>query len=170
MSSLMGIDLGTHQVAIALFSHTDAGFTMAHGFTHVADTSHPRDVQLADLASVVHGYGQLHQVSSVWIEDVIIGNNRKYSLQLAQVLGAVLADLAHLRHLQGTDIRTVDNKTWKKELVGSGNATKDAVRDYIDVTHPAYAPLCEGEQDIYDAACVGLYGLTILDRAEQLKL
>ena len=53
---------------------------------------------------------------------------------------------------------------------GNGNADKDAIRDYIHVTHPAYALLCDGDQDRYDACCVGLYGLDVLAGSEGLKL
>ena len=164
--NLLGIDLGIHKIAVAVFLEG----TCAHTAAHEVDPGSTRDQQLSELASYVHGMGQLHDVSSVWIEDVIIGNNRKYSLQLAQTLGAVLSDLAHLRYLQGTDARVVDNKTWKKHIIGSGNASKEAVRNYIDVTYPAYAALCGVDQDQYDAVCVGIYGSRILDQAARITL
>jgi Holliday junction resolvasome RuvABC endonuclease subunit len=112
----------------------------------------------------------LHRVDQVWIEDTIIGNNRKYSIKLAQVMGAVLSHLGQIRLNTGCDVRLVDNKSWKREIVGNGNSDKAAVRDYIDVTHPAYAALCGDDQDLYDAACIGLYGILICNRARGLKL
>jgi Holliday junction resolvasome RuvABC endonuclease subunit len=162
----MGIDLGVHKIALAVFVEEK----LVSAYAHEAPIDLSRDMQLLELASFAHDIGTNIGVDSVWIEDVIIGNNRKYSIGLAQTLGAVLADLAHLRLAHGTDVRTVDNTTWKKAIIGNGHADKKAVRDYIDVTHPAYAPLCGADQDLYDAACVGLYGLSVMERSRDLHL
>ena len=67
-------------------------------------------IQLLELSSFVHDIASLHQVDQVWIEDTLIGNNRKYSIQLTEVRGAVMAALAlHVdvrlverHHLEGT--------------------------------------------------------------------
>jgi len=162
--SIVGIDLGVHKIALVCI-------TTGEQEAWLYSATHPeRDLQLSELGAMAHDFCLLHQADSVWIEDVIIGNNRKYSIGLAQTLGAVMADLAQLRMGQGTDICTVDNKTWKKALLGNGNASKDEIRDYIDVSQSGYAPQCEGEQDLYDATCIALYGQQILDRAAHLQL
>ena len=97
-----------------------------------------------------------------------MGNNRKYSLALAETKGAVLGSLSHLR--PACDIRTVNVKAWKKEVVGNGNAGKEQVSNYIVATHPAYAAVCDGDQDRIDATCVALYGLRITSRVRELRL
>jgi Holliday junction resolvasome RuvABC endonuclease subunit len=125
--------------------------------------------QLHELAMFAHDEALFYEADWVFIEDIIVGNNRKYSIRLAQTMGAVLADLALLEYRQGLSIRTVDNKAWKKEIVGNGNADKEAVRNYILESHPAYAPLCGDDQDRFDAVCIGLYGRRILDRSQQLS-
>jgi len=163
--NLVGVDLGTRKVALALFVDSDLASCVAHE-AHLMT----RDLQLAEVAGFVHDHVLMFEADSIWIEDTIIGNNRKYSIQLAEIKGAVLATLARVRMIRGTDVRMVDNKVWKKQVVGNGNATKDMVRDYIDVTHGAYAPLCEGDQDRYDACCVGLYGLHVTKQAATLQL
>jgi Holliday junction resolvasome RuvABC endonuclease subunit len=164
--NLIGVDLGTHKVALAVFVED----TMVAAYAHESPSDLSRDLQLLELSSFTHDVGLSVGVDSVWIEDTIIGNNRKYSIQLSEAKGALLADLARLRLELGTDVRLVDNKTWKREVVGNGNASKDQVRDYIRVTHPAYAAFCGDDQDCYDAACIGLYGFTILERSTHLQL
>jgi Holliday junction resolvasome RuvABC endonuclease subunit len=164
--NLIGIDLGTRKIAMALFVHRE----LVHAYAHESAPDLARDIQLGVLASFAHDLCLLHGAASVWIEDTIIGNNRKYSIQLAEIKGAVMGNLSQLRLSQGTDVRLVDNKTWKKEVCGNGNADKAAVRDYIHASHPAYAPLCGDDQDLYDAACIGLYGLGVLERATDLRL
>lgn len=164
MSTLIGIDLGVRKLALAVF-YEDV-LAGAAEYTSPADL--PRDVQLSELGHFALGQAHLHDADSVWIEDVLLGNNAGYSLALAETKGAVMGSLSHLR--PGCDIRAVNNKTWKKEILSNGNAGKDTVRNYIHASHPAYAPLCDGDQDRYDAACVGLYGLRILARAGDLHL
>jgi Holliday junction resolvasome RuvABC endonuclease subunit len=156
--TLMGVDLGIHKVAC--FVPGDAPGAQAHA-TH----SENRAVQLCELSSFVHDMAGLHQVDQVWIEDTLIGNNRKYSIQLTEVRGAVMAALA-----LHCDVQLVNVSTWKAQVVSDGHASKDAVRDYIAVTHPAYAALCGSDQDLYDAACISIYGRQIRERASGLRL
>jgi Holliday junction resolvasome RuvABC endonuclease subunit len=133
-----------------------------------------RTTQLMDCAhkivEAVHWYGP----SSVWIENTIIGNNRKYSIQLSQMMGAVLAHLGPWSTIQGNAVLLVNIGEWKLGSVGKGNATKEMVRDYINSLDPSYAALCDQDQDRYDAAAIGRYGHTIeqrvVDRAIELEL
>ncbi len=157
--TLMGVDLGIHKVAC--FVPGDAPGAQSH---HVHSDAN-RALQLCDLSSFVHDMAGLHQVDQVWIEDTLIGNNRKYSIQLTEVRGAVMAALA-----LHTDVQLVNVSTWKAQVLGDGHASKDAVRDYIHVTHSAYAALCGDDQDLYDAACISLYGHQIRQRASGLRL
>ena len=163
---VLGIDLGIRKIACAALD----GEALVHAEAYEVDAELPRDLQLRSLAAYAHDAAQLANADSVWIEDTIIGNNRRFSIRLAETKGAVMAGLSSLRLQHGTDIRLVDNNTWKKVVVGQGHATKDQVKDYINVSRGAYAPLCGDDQDLYDAACIGLYGATILERAEHLDL
>jgi Holliday junction resolvasome RuvABC endonuclease subunit len=158
--NLAGVDLGIHKVALASFC---AGVFDTQVWN--VDPDMPRALQLRELGMVVAGLRQLQGLDQLWIEDTLVGNNIKYSLQLTEVRGAVMA-----AQTMDTDVRLVNVATWKAQVIGDGHASKDAVRDYIHVTHPAYAPLCGDDQDLYDAACIGLYGLQIMERAEGLRL
>ena len=123
--SMMGVDLGIHKAAS--FVLDDEG----RGHPHVIDlskTSSSRALQLLEVSSYVHDVAQMYSVSQVWIEDTLVGNNTKYSLQLTEVRGAVMAALA-----LHCDVQVVNNKTWKKHVLGNGNSGKSDVRDYIHV-------------------------------------
>ena len=157
--NLLGIDLGIRKIAIAAF---DKGVLVdAASFVSVAED---RAFQLRELSLIAQSLAILHHAEAAWIEDTLVGNNRKYSLQLTELKGAVMSSLFTL------DVRTVNVQTWKREVVGNAHASKDQVRDYIHVTHGAYAPLCGDDQDRYDATCIGLYGLLITERARGLQL
>lgn len=156
----MGVDLGIHKVAMFGW---DGEVPFAHATA--VDPSWSRAAQLHQLAGRVHDAALAHEVSGVWIEDTLIGNNRKYSLQLTEVRGAVMGALG-----RQWDVRLVNVATWKSQVVGDGHANKDSVRDYIHVTHGSYAPLCGDDQDLYDAACIALYGRQTMERARDLHL
>ena len=159
--NLIGIDLGIHKVTCAVFD----GGTLASVRTYECEEKE-RVRQLAELGSYVASAAALFQADLFWIEDVLSGNNHKYSLQLAETKRAVMSALGPLAL---ADVRLVNVGTWKKMLLGNGHASKDDVRNYIGVNTP-YAPLCGDDQDAYDATCIGLYGLSILARAADLKL
>lgn len=158
--SVMGVDLGIRKVA--LFGWEDEE---PFAYSQAVEAGLPRAWQLHRLAEYTRGVSDLHGIDMVWIEDTLVGNNRKYSLQLTEVRGAVMAAQAIT-----TDVRMVNVATWKKQVVGDGHASKDQVKDYIDVTYGAYAALCGDDQDLYDAACIGLYGRQIMERAAHLQL
>lgn len=164
---LIGVDLGIHKIHCAVFTNGAAGMTLYDVPRHLSE-SQTRSGQLWEISRFLLDTAELHDADSVWIEETIIGNNRKYSLQLAQTMGACLAVLALVENK--TAVHVVDNTVWKKVIVGNGHASKDEIKSYIHDTHPVYAAICEDDQDAYDAACIGLYGLTILDRASSLSL
>jgi len=150
---LCGIDLGIKKVAISYVEDTKLVGTEAY-----ESRSPMRTQQLMDLSDFVYESVHHYGAGLVVIEDTLIGNNRKYSIQLSQTMGAVLAGLGLLQSETPLDVLTVDNKKWKKGTVGNGNADKHAIRYWVDECDPAYAELCGGDQDRYDAAAVGLYG------------
>jgi Holliday junction resolvasome RuvABC endonuclease subunit len=156
----MGVDLGIHKVALFLWD-----VDVPHAVAWEAPHDYSRAQQLRHLAGYVHDMASTFDTNVVWIEDTLVGNNIKYSISLAETKGAVMAALA--AHV---DVRLVNVSTWKKQVVGAGNANKDSVRDYIHVTHGAYAPLCGDDQDLYDACCVALYGLQIMEQSTNLRL
>jgi len=161
---VVGVDLGIHKIALTYLS-------LGQQVSEVYEShSKHRDLQLLELGAYVHDFALLHDADMVWIEDVLIGNNRKYSIGLAQTLGAVLSDLGQVRLHNGLDTRLVNNKTWKKHLLGNGNASKDDVKNYIREVHSEYAPLCGDDQDLFDATCIALYGRQILERSTSLQL
>ena len=53
--------------------------------------------------------------------------------------------------------------TWKKEVVGSGKASKDDVARWLSKKHPDIYSKCLNQNHI-DAACIYLYGQLVVDR------
>lgn len=167
----LGIDLGISKIAVAALE--DSTLVDATAYQPTAEDSDKimaRGRVLHELGSWVYDYSLGVQPDAIFIEEIIVGNNTKYSLQLAQTFGSVLSALFVSSLVTGARVYLAGNKAWKKRLLGNGNANKDQIRAFIDESYSAYALLCDGDQDRYDACCVGLYGLDVVSAADQLKL
>ena len=85
------------------------------------------------------------------IEEPIFAQNRNVVRTLSEVVGAVWGTLC----LSDIPTTLVDNGTWKKQILGSGKATKDDILEYAIEKWGDEFP----EQDYADAACVALYSV-----------
>jgi len=85
------------------------------------------------------------------IEEPIFAQNRNVVRTLSEVVGAVWGTIC----LSDIPVSLVDNGTWKKNVIGSGKATKDAIMKYAIEKWGDEFP----EQDYADAACIALYGV-----------
>lgn len=151
---MISLDLGTRKLAYALWDEDEVYRTGIYG----VPTTMGRAVQLAELAGYVYTLTDDGQHDLVWVEKPIVGNNHKYSMDISAVCGAIMSDLAHI-----AEVEMVDNKIWKKAIVGNGNASKEHVAAWLEATFPRYSALCGADQDQRDAVCVGLYGIYFRD-------
>lgn len=91
--------------------------------------------------------------NKIYIEEAIYVSNFKTSRAISEVIG----NLKILCRNKGFEFEMVPNKTWKKEIIGNGNASKDDIRKWV-VDH--YKKVGnDGPQDLYDAICIALYGV-----------
>jgi len=100
----------------------------------------------------------------VFVEHPLVGRAGAHAtIVQAQVQGIVLG-LA-LRY-GAAGAYEVNVKTWKKAIVGNGNADKDKVAQWVRDHQPALAALAGDDQDLLDAACIALYGRQVIERSE----
>jgi crossover junction endodeoxyribonuclease RuvC len=152
----MGIDLGIAKIAWSVWD--DDLLVDTGAYKH--ESGH-RSEQLSALCHYIYDTAEQVNPDAIWIEDILIGNNRKYSIKLAQTMGAVLTALTPWCG----SLLSVNVSTWKKEVIGNGHAKKEDIQNYIWNRDSAYSVLCDGDQDRFDAACIGYYGVVIANRA-----
>jgi len=99
-----------------------------------------------------------------WIEDPVVGVNPHSTIVQAYTSGAAQAALLHL----GWDVRIVNVSTWKKQIIGSGSATKHDIGQFVEHHWPAAWGHVEGNADLIDASAICLYGLDVERRARHL--
>jgi Holliday junction resolvasome RuvABC endonuclease subunit len=56
-------------------------------------------------------------------------------------------------------------QSWKKEIVGNGNSTKQQIARWAKECWPAVYDKAAGRQDLLDAAGINRYGMKLLERA-----
>lgn len=168
MTAVVGIDLGIHKIALSIWH--DGQLTATRALDSSA--SH-RAEQLCEIGE--YAYLTVMDVLDsdkadvyVIVEEPLIGNNRKYSLNLAMSYGAVLCCLGDVESVSG--LYGVNVSTWKKQVCGDGRADKEKIRNTLKKVNGSYSELCDGDQDRYDAACIGLYGVLLHARTEGLEL
>ena len=82
----------------------------------------------------------------VAIEQAIFIQNPKTTVEIANVIGCVRMAC----YMRGFDVVMVDNRKWKKEILGRGNAKKQEIMEYAVERWGKVFP----EQDFADAACI----------------
>jgi len=155
----IGIDCGGNKVAI---------FDIDNGNTFVMEVN-VRKMKLERgvvLRRIEEYLSRLHVAvpafleSEIYVEAPVLAGARNIqsTIKVAQTTGVVHAALAKTHE--------VAVSSWKKATVGNGNASKPQVQAWLDENHPSLASMCRGNQDLYDAACIALYGRELQQELE----
>jgi len=90
-----------------------------------------------------------------YIEAPVVGRAGVRSTMVqAFTSGAIQAAL----YEAGCSPQTVNVSSWKKSVIGRGNATKEEAAKWLRLRRPALHRSAGGNQDIVDAACIAIYG------------
>jgi Holliday junction resolvasome RuvABC endonuclease subunit len=148
--TIIAIDLSTKKIAIASGrGSTDFPLTTEV----VADGARAADRfdQLMDGFRAL--LNSIQPVACAFIEDISFVRGRRAELDLAKVLGGVMAHLVDA----GIPYVTVNNMVWKRDLGLGGKATKAAIAAYVAEKHGDTVEIAS--QDSADALCVLEWGI-----------
>lgn len=105
-------------------------------------------------------------ISQAYIEAPLVGRGGvKSTLVQAYVNGAVQGMLAE----DGWAVHLVPVGTWKKQVVGKGNATKEDVAVWAAARKTGVVTASKNDQDVIDALALCDYGRQVREIAEQIK-
>ena len=155
MNKAAGIDYGVRRVAIAIPD--------INVFDELLLKNGEDLDNLFAMASWVGEKVLLHKPDLVIVEKQIqgISGNVRTGLSLGMVAGA----FAFSVKLLGPDVELIGPSSWKKAVVGRGNADKKAVSEWLESTHPEYFKQCKAltsPQDAIASTCLALYGKKLL--------
>ena len=154
---VVGVDIGMRSVALSVFEN---GLLTNIEVGSVPQTALRGD-ELFFLAQKLRWLGEDGITTYVEEPPMAGPQNKRTFLHLGQTCGMILSvcSEAHL----------VPVSTWKKQVVGAGNATKDDVAHWLLAHSASYHALCDGDQNRVDAICIGLYGVQIEARAALIR-
>lgn len=102
----------------------------------------------------------------LFIEQPLVGRGGVHTtLVLAQSAAPVVLSALSCG---SNGVYDVNVGTWKKAIVGHGNASKDEVGEWLRDNRPSIYELTEGDQDLIDASCIWLYGQGVLARGDRV--
>lgn len=117
-----------------------------------------RAVELTDMRSFLQEF--LTLITSE--EDVVIfcespvlagARNIQSTILIAETVGMILS--------LGYPCYLVAPASWKARTVGNGGASKSDVSAWLADRYKGYSDLCDGDQDLCDAAAIYLYGASV---------
>lgn len=161
--NIIGFDLSSRKIAMM-----DLGLVPRAKTFAVKKKAARRD-ELRELEELLHEELEKGYLGDwAFIEAPVVGRGgARPTILQAQVDGIIQA--ATVRYgLRGG--YSVNNKTWKREVVGNGNASKAEAAAWLATHHPVLADVAGDDQDLVDAACVALYGEIVIGRGESLSL
>lgn len=65
-------------------------------------------------------------------------------------------------------VRLINNKVWKKVVVGNGNAGKPEIAEWVHENLPDVYDLAGGDQDLIDSACINEHGKIVLSAPKRV--
>lgn len=135
--NIIGVDLGVRSVHVSTLS----GATTLS----VDKTDRGKEIRL-----LAYEFAAIFAVQDTiaFIEEPLMAGPRniRTALHMAQVAGALMTTV---------NSYLVPVTSWKKEVVGKGNASKEEVATYYNKTYPGKELT---SQDHIDATCIRIYG------------
>jgi len=93
-------------------------------------------------------------VGVVALEASILGMSR--NVRTARSLARMEGAIAVAARQAGATVVSAEPATWKKAVIGIGNADKRAISDWLHHHHPTWHQQCH-TQDLIDATCLAIY-------------
>lgn len=91
---------------------------------------------------------------AVYLEAPVMGRSVLPTIVQSYVSGIIQAVVSSA----GSRIILVNNKQWKKTVVGNGNAKKEQTIEALRERQPGIERLCRDDDDLYDAAGLAMFG------------
>ena len=144
---IYGVDLGMRSLYI-------------YGTEDIHIVSVPKGDRYLEIYSMAKWVSQIFDKDdTVFYEEPVLAGpkNIRTIIGLAQSSAALLSgSVAHCYE--------VPVGTWKKEVVGKGNAKKEEVAAWLKENDPESFDRCGEDQNLIDAACIQKYGIKVMDR------
>lgn len=156
----LGVDPASSKIAFVAISNTNE-FLVAY-YPKIGKSGGPACSQAWHITALmvarIHatfGTANVH----AFIEAPVVGRGGvRSTIVQCFTSGAIQGAL----HDAGCTTQVANVSSWKKRVVGKGNATKGEVSEHLRLRRPALFAEAGGNQDLIDASCIAIYGQQIL--------
>ena len=151
MINVWGVDLGVRVLHLSKLSN--------NGNLSVQTIRVGKNIRWQEILELKSGLQDLFAADDVvFIEEPPMVRSSRIHGEMHQLVGLVSSESLPAHSF------LVNVMTWKKELIGMGNASKPAITQWLKDHHPRYSAICGEDQDLIDATCVALYGREVIRR------
>ena len=104
-------------------------------------------------------YDEVEKLLILWSPDKVFIESPIYiqNFLTTQAISETVGNCKSICRIHKIAFETVPNKTWKKEIIGNGNCSKEDTKKYIIDKYPKFGK--DKEQDVYDALGICLWGI-----------
>lgn len=145
---IWGIDCDSKKIAIVCFEDK-----RLKNWVFMKSNEQKVDERIFDL---YQGFDKILETQpkpdKIIIEESLFLNNFWSSRVITEIIG----DCKLCCKLHSVPVETVINSSWKKVVIGKGNATKKQIEEFAI---EKFSELIGEEQDVLDASCIGLWGV-----------
>lgn len=161
---VIGLDPSSKKIALSI--SVDGGPPLLrHRILAAGNVPHACLQSFRYVRDVVREYrAQGHRVF-IFIEEPVVGRGGvRSTLSQTKTHGAMLAGAQS----GGAFVSSVNNQSWKKRVVGSGNAGKPQIKQWVAENWPYLLQEAKGDQDLIDAGCIMKYGLDVVKTRDRI--
>lgn len=149
---VLGCDCSSKLIGCVLLGDDNSFFAEVLKAVDLKDT----DIRFRDLFNKFRDFlngliSEGKKPNVCYIEQAIYLQNVKTTLAIAGVIDAVRLAC----FMEGIPYDIIDNKTWKKWVVGNGKASKEQIMEFVKLRWGDKII----SQDVADASAIALYGL-----------
>ena len=141
----MGLDCSSKAVHAVLLSEDGSLVRMEKFAPKVEDF----DQRVFAMTDSLYNFASIIKVTTAAIEAAIFIQNPRTTMQIS----SVVACAKYALYRASISVVPVDNRSWKKVILGKGNAGKPDIKKYAVEKWGDIFP----EQDYADAACIALW-------------
>ena len=143
---ILGVDIDSRKFGVAMIEKGECKWDCFH-----LSLCKNVDDRIAELYDEMEALLTRWAPDKVYIEEPIYIQNFKTTKAISESVG----NCKSLCRIHKIAFETVPNKTWKKEIVGNGNCSKEDTKKFVEKKYPK---IVDRQEDVYDSIGIALYG------------
>ncbi len=143
---VMGCDCSSYSIDCTILSEEEPLLVTVHG-GKFNDFDTRVKIVFNEFNEVLKEYSP----KAVFIEGAIYLQNVKTTLMIARMIDMVIANCIK----ENIFYYIVDNKSWKKDILGNGKATKEQIMSFAKTK---WGGIFHENQNLADSSCIAFYG------------